>query len=260
MEISHEVPKSILEQSKYFNDYQYALVHLLEKDEDYKNHFLKCKEEGIPIYLDNSLHELGEAIGGEILMKWVNILEPKYVFIPDVWEDFDLTLRNAKHYKQYQYPESTTPVAVVQATSLHEANICYRLLKDLGYRKIAFSYGASYYKEFYPNLNVNFAKALGRLHVISKLYELGTISKNDNIHLLGCASPIEFLFQKEFPFIKSIDTSNPIMSALEGVKYGELLNHNKPVANMNSHFDFKVKSEDLILIYYNVKKFKNIFL
>ena len=47
MKISHEVPICLLEDSLDFNDYQYCLPHLLDKDEDYKNFFYKAKQEGV---------------------------------------------------------------------------------------------------------------------------------------------------------------------------------------------------------------------
>jgi predicted peroxiredoxin len=89
IKVSHEVPFCLLGDSLSFNDYQYALPHLLEENEQYRDHFLKCKENGVEIYLDNSLHELGYAMDDEILIKWMNILQPSTFFIPDAWEDKD---------------------------------------------------------------------------------------------------------------------------------------------------------------------------
>ena len=37
MKISHEVPKCLLNNSREFNDYDYCLPHLLDKDEHYRN-------------------------------------------------------------------------------------------------------------------------------------------------------------------------------------------------------------------------------
>jgi len=258
MKISHETSKCLLNNSKHFNDYQYALVHLLEKDKKYREHFLNCKKEGIPIYLDNSLHELGTSIGGEILLKWINILEPENVFVPDVWEDKTQTLVNAKHWKQFKYPENTTPVAVVQAKSYGEAFECYHLLKELGYQKIAFSYGASYYNEVSHHPNKDMGKALGRIIVISMLFKAGIISKTDRVHLLGCSIPQEFGWYKDHPYIESIDTSNPIMAALEGIKYSKKGLDSKPKANMNDFFDIDGKKVDYGLVLHNTKLFREI--
>jgi hypothetical protein len=62
MKFSHEVPLCLLEDSLEFNDYDYALVHLLDKDKDYVDFFMKAKQQGRYIILDNSLHELGHSL------------------------------------------------------------------------------------------------------------------------------------------------------------------------------------------------------
>lgn len=258
MKVSHEVPLCLLEDSKHFNDYQYALVHLLEENEEYRNHFIDCRDENIPIYLDNSLHELGTAIGGDTLLKWVNILEPQHVFVPDVWEDKNTTLVQAKAWAKIPYPLNTTPIAVVQAKNYGEALECYIILKDLGYETIAFSYGASYYNDISSHPNPHMGKALGRIQVISKLYKDGIIQDTDQIHLLGCSIPQEFGWYKNFDFIKSIDTSNPVMAALEGLKYAGSGLHFKPSANMNNYLNVSKDSIDIELLAHNLVEFRKI--
>jgi len=59
MKVSHEVPLCFLEESLKFNDYDYCLPHLMDQYEEYKNFFLKSKNDGRYIMMDNSLHELG---------------------------------------------------------------------------------------------------------------------------------------------------------------------------------------------------------
>jgi hypothetical protein len=103
--ISHEVPFCLLEESLSFCDYQYALPHLLESNEEYRNHFLKCKEQGIEIYLDNSLHELGYSMNDDILLKWIEILQPTTFFIPDVWEDTSRSIVNARRWANIKVPK-----------------------------------------------------------------------------------------------------------------------------------------------------------
>jgi hypothetical protein len=258
IKISHETPRCLLEKSKTFNDYQYALVHLLEEDEEYKNYFIQCKNEGIPIYLDNSLHELGEAIGGKILMKWVNILEPENIFVPDVWMDKDATIQNAEEWIKFTYPKNTTPVAVVQGKNFKEAEECYIALKKLGYNKIAMSYGADWYAEKFTEFDIDKAKMMGRISTIKQMFYNDVIKKDDRVHLLGCSLPQEFGWYENCSYIESIDTSNPVMAALEGIKYEEHGLDFKPKANMNTYFNVDVKNINLDLVLYNVKMFKKI--
>ena len=124
----------------------------------------------------------------------------------------------------------------MQAKTIHEASLCTKAYKDLGYGKICFSYGASYYNDVVPHPNKDLGKALGRLSVISALYKTKIISQNDRIHLLGCAVPQEFGWYKGYECIESIDTSNPVMAALEGTWYEDHGLNSKPKANMNDYY------------------------
>ena len=258
IKISHEVPFCLLEQSLKFNDYQYALPHLLESNEEYRNHFLKCKENGVEIYLDNSLHELGYAMDDTTLIKWMKILEPSTFFIPDVWEERDASVINARRWANIEVPEGVTKCAVVQARSIHEAITCTQSYKDLGYKKIAYSYGASYYNEMCPHPNKDLGKAIGRFIVLSFLYEQDILTKFDRVHLLGTASPIEFGMYKDIECIESIDTSNPIMAAIGEMPYTKMGLHMKPIANMNKYQDVSIDFVNEDLVEFNVEMFKKI--
>jgi hypothetical protein len=258
VKISHEVPLCLLKDSINFNHYDYALVHLLDQEPEYAKYFIEVKEKGRYIILDNSLHELGESYGDEGLLKWINILKPQEFIIPDVWEDKDASLVNAKKWASIELPNGVEKVVVVQAKSLYEARICYQTYKDLGYKKIAFSYGASYYNDLIPHPNKDLGKALGRLSVISSLLNDQIISQTDRIHLLGCSVPQEFGWYHGFNCIESIDTSNPVMAALEGIRYRNSGLKTKPIANMNNYFNVNAMDINLDLLYYNVNKFKSI--
>ena len=258
IKISHEVPFCLLEQSLDFCDYQYALPHLPESNEEYRNHFLKCKEMGVEIYLDNSLHELGYAMDDATLIKWMEILEPSTFFIPDVWEEKDASVVNARRWANIKVPEGVTKCAVVQAKSMYEAILCTQIYKDLGYKKIAYSYGASYYNEVCPHPNKDFGKAIGRFIVLSSLYEQRILTKFDRVHLLGTASPIEFGMYKNIECIESIDTSNPIMAGIDFQTYNGLGLSRKPTPNMNGSQDGPVNDIQIGVMLYNIRMFREI--
>ena len=258
IKVSHEVPRCLLYDSENFNDYDYALVHLLEEDETYREYFLEARDKGRYIILDNSLHELGHAYNDAGLLKWVEELRPNEFIIPDVWEDRNASVVNARKWASIELPEGVEKVAVVQATTIHEAATCYQTYKDLGYKKIAFSYGASYYNDVVPHPNKDLGKALGRLSVISALYKTKVISQRDKIHLLGCAVPQEFGWYKGYECIESIDTSNPVMAALEGIRYTTAGLDKKPKANMNDYYYMLENEVNWDLLTDNLTKFRYI--
>ena len=208
--------------------------------------------------MDNSLHEVGETYNHKRLHYWVNELEPDEFIVPDVWMDMSLTCAQAKYWRQFEYSENTTPVAVVQGKNDGDAYKCLRTLRDLGYKKIAISYGATWYNDLFPHVNKDLGRALGRLSFISRLFSSGGITKYDRIHLLGCSVPQEFGWYRGFNFIESIDTSNPIMAALEGTMYNESGLTQKPKANMNDHFDIDFSDVDYSLVLHNTTLFREI--
>jgi hypothetical protein len=258
IKISHETPLCLLNDSRRFNDYDYCLPHLLDEEPGYLEYFLESKKQGRYIIMDNSLHELGEAYNHERLIHWINELEPNEFIVPDVWENCVESIQNAEIWNIYDFPEGVEKVAVVQAKTLHEAAQCARAYKDLGYGKICFSYGASYYNDICTHPNKDLGKALGRLMVISTLLRTGELRQDDRIHLLGCAVPQEFGWYEDINCIESIDTSNPVMATLEDVQYRNHGLYKKPKANMNDFFYMLDGQIDYDLLTYNLDMFKKI--
>jgi len=262
MIVNHEVPRCLLKVSPEFNEYDFCLPHLLDQDKDYLSYFKWAKEQGRYIVMDNSLHELKDINGGhgynhDRLRYWINELEPNEFIVPDVWMDCPKTVAQAKYWKQYPYPTNTKPITVIQGHNEHEAYLCADLLYGLGYNKLCVSYGATWYNDFFPHSNVDMGKALGRVRFVQDLLQLKHL-KGLKLHLLGCTIPSEFGWYDNHPQIESIDTSNPVMAALEGIKYKEHGLNSKPKANMNDHFDMEYGELDYNMVSYNVKKFRKI--
>ena len=258
MKVSHEVPRCLLTASPEFNDYDYCLPHLLDIDEEYKQYFINARDTGRYVIMDNSLHELGEAYNHDRLRYWIKELEPNEFIVPDVWMDCHSTAAQAKYWSQFSglYPE-TKFTAVIQGKNKNDAYLCANLLANLGYKKLCVSYGATWYNDFFPHTNADMGKALGRVRFVQGLLKIDHL-KDIKFHLLGCSIPQEFGWYDNNPRIESIDTSNPIMAALEGTLYKESGLDKKPNANMNDHFDIgfeNIKYEDIL---YNAKMFRAI--
>jgi len=258
IKVSHEVPLQLLPQSEKFNDYDYCLPHLLDQYSDYEAYFRKAKQKGRYIIMDNSLHELGEAYNTKRLLYWISELEPNEFIVPDVWENANASVRNAKTWSMVELPEGVTKVAVVQGKSYIEFATSYQTYKWFGYEKIAFSYGASWFQETFQHPNPYVAKMMGRLKTITALYKNNVISDHDNVHLLGCNLPQAFLYYKDFPFIKSIDTSNPVIHGLEGIRYSEGGLLHKSSQKIDKDFTQEVSREQIYNILHNVEMFRTI--
>jgi hypothetical protein len=258
MKLSHEVPFCLLEESREFNDYDYCLPHLLDQNEEYKNFFYESKKMGRYIIMDNSLHELGEAYDTDRLLYWVNELKPDEFIVPDVWEDYEGSVENALKWVKIELPKETTKVVVVQAKSEHEAWVCFGDYILMGYKKIAISYGASWYNKICPHPNKDFGKAIGRFTFVNNLHHQNLIPEDLKLHLLGTSWPLEFGMYKNIPEIETIDTSNPIMAGVESVRYNKMGLISKPKINMNECQDSQLDAHQIGNIKYNVEQFRKI--
>ena len=259
VKVSHELPINLLHKSFDWNDYEYCLPHLLDENEKYQDHFLKAKQSGSYIIMDNSLHELGKAYNEDRLDHWIKTLEPNEFIVPDVWENQTATITNAAYWTHKSFPLSTKKVAVVQAKNFEEALSCYINLKGLGYKKIAFSYGAQYYNDLFPHPNKFVGKMMGRIATIHRLWDMEIITPTDKIHLLGCALPQEFAYYKKLMglgIIESLDTSNPIIHGLKGIKYEHYGLKEKDSTKIDQLEEIKLTSDVLYDINHNLIKFK----
>ena len=257
MKVSHEVPSCLLSASPEFNDYDYCLPHLLDQDDDYLQYFKNAKEAGRYIIMDNLLHELGEAYDYDRLKHWIKEIEPNEFIVPDVWMNCAQTAAQAKYWLQFKYPKNTKITAVIQGENKNQAYLCASLLANLGYKKLCVSYGATWYNDFFPHTNPDMGKALGRVRFVQGLLNLKQL-KDIKFHLLGCSIPQEFGWYDNNPRIESIDTSNPIMAALENTLYNERGLNSKPKANMNDYFNMAWEDVDYLNVLHNTTLFREI--
>ena len=258
VKISHEVPLQLLSQSEEFNDYDYCLPHLLDQFPTYEAYFREAKKKGRYIIMDNSLHELGEAYDTSRLLHWISELKPNEFIVPDVWENSTYSIRNAKEWSSIELPEEVTKVAVVQGKSYTEFATSYQSYKWFGYKKIAFSYGASWFQECFQHPNPDVAKMMGRLKTITNLYKNNIITDFDRVHLLGCNLPQAYFYYKDFKFIESIDTSNPVIHGLKGIRYSEGGLLHKDKEKIDEDFTRETTPQQIEDILYNTKMFRKI--
>ena len=263
MKISHEVPVSLLEESKQFNDYDYALVHLFESlpEKDYYQFYRDSVKAGRHVLLDNSLFELGEAFDSKKFAFWISRLEPTEYVIPDVWCDAKGTMDSASEWLNgpgLAVPKSCQTIGVVQGKTYEEIVDCYKFFASRA-DKVAFSFGNPYYQEICPHPNKHMALALGRIQLMSQLLNDKVIFVNKPHHLLGCALPIEFFFYRDFKFswIDTIDTSSPIVHGMIGTKYEPAGLLNKQEFKMAEMMDSVIDEGLFPILEHNINLFRS---
>ena len=257
MKVSHELPIELMNHSYEWNDIDYCLPHLIDKYDRYRLYFQKARLDQRFIIMDNGLFE-GVKHTTEDLFDKMWLVKPDIFVVPDEWNDSNATLRNAKHW-MFNYkdkvPEDTQFMAVCQGKNMGELITTYQTLLDIGYKHIAFNHSSIAYTEFYPDHKPVFAQMLGRIELIRRLIEKDTVHKHVYHHLLGCSLPQEFMAYSEFEWIKSVDTSNPIIVGSEGVRYGDNGIEYKPKTKIEELFEVDL-SERMDDIKFNINKFK----
>lgn len=264
MLVSHETPISFLHESKAYNDFDYALVHLFETHPEYYS-FFKCSLlEGREVLLDNSIFELKEAFDSEKFAKYVEELKPTYFIVPDVLED---ALGTMDSYNSFRSKYKGLPglwIGAIQGKTYDEIVECYRYM-DAFADYIAISFDFSFYQTIgrSDGLISSYAKLErmcdGRRKLIEMLIKDNIWNHNKPHHLLGCSLAREFKHYTNIPSIRSVDTSNPVVAGILNKRYIKGIGlYEKPSVLLADLIDHEVTGEQADNIFYNALEFKNI--
>jgi len=277
MLISHETPISLLETSRGYNDYDYCLVHLLPEQPEYLKFYKESVDMGRHVLLDNSIFELGTSYNPKEFAFWVKELCPTEYIIPDVLESAEGTIESFKKFSS-DYSLPGRKIGVVQGKTYKEIADCYNYIAPR-VDKIAISFDYSFYlnewntrddymKDTDPlpiwaqglELNKWVRYTLGRAALLYRLYNDKILLPNKKHHLLGCATPWEFILYNNAPFkkdITTIDTSNPIVAAILYKKYNPVYGlHEKWSVKLVDYIGANITREQLELAFYNTSLFR----
>lgn len=260
IKIAHEAPNQIFSLVQSLTDYDYALVHLLDESEEYRDNFLRAKKMGREILLDNSIFELGTAFNGYEYQKWIEQLEPTWYIVPDVLEDMKGTLENLLQWKKYK--SKSKRIAVLQGKSYSELVQCYLSFVEEGIDKIAVPFDCTdvwinllpFKKEVYRSKFHIWME--GRVEFIKRLVQEPFFNPHIPLHMLGCSLPQEYLEYKNYSFIDSMDSSNPVIHGLKGIRYGQFGLQDKESVKLFTLIDSDVNFQQIEDIKYNIGVFK----
>lgn len=256
MKISHELPIDLLPYSYKWNDFDYCLPKFLNIPE-YKEYFIQARKDGRFIILDNGLFE-GETYNEKQLFNFIEEIKPDIFIVPDSWNNKNKTLNNAIRWKNIEssLPYPSKLMVVIQSESLDEAIELYDyLVNTLQYDHIAFNHSLDMYNNLFPHKNKLVSQMMGRMMLINHLDKFHLLQDKVYHHLLGCSLPQEFAYYQGYSFINSVDTSNPIMNGIYGIRYEEEGLFTKPFLKIESVLEKNnlPRFEDII---FNVKKFR----
>ena len=260
MLVSHETPISFLDESREYNDYDYALVHLFETDPEYYNFFKVSKTLGREVLLDNSIFELGKAFDPKKFATYIKELEPTYYVVPDVLEDSRETVSSFHKFRMDYAGLPGLKIGVVQGKTYQELVECYKYMADnADYIAISFDY--SWYQTITyccPSWILD-EQSKGRKRLINMLIEDGIWDHSKPHHLLGCSLASEFKHYRHIESIRSLDTSNPVVAGILNKRYYKDIGlFEKPCVLLAELINAELNEEQERDILYNVNEFKNL--
>ena len=265
--IAHETPLSIMKSENHFmiNDYTYVLLHKLIEDPEYYNAVKDIMNVGAStgtshqVYLDNSCFELGTSLSNELLYEWCQKLLPSVVILPDTLGNKEATISQTNEFLA-SYPDTAGyGMAVIQGDSPDEMLECYQEFRDQrvgDYEQDIYMIGIPFVYSWVEKDPLTQARE--RIKLLKLLKDSRIVDRNRAHHLLGTWQAREFNYYGDYNWIRSIDTSNPIMAAIDGSKYTDMGLNEKPIATFDSSYHMNISDIDMDLLYYNVNKFKEI--
>lgn len=261
--VSHEVPKKLLQESRKFNDYDYALVHLFKEDEEYYNFFKESLRMGRTVYLDNSLFELEQMFDHEEFAHYVKELgqinpDNFFYIVPDVLEDGEKTIKSFKEFKKI-ISKNNLPgkiIGVVQGDTLESTVECYEFMSSQA-DVIAISFDYSWYEDIFNKEENKYHSWMKGRQFLMNILKTRNILSTKPHHLLGCGLPQEFKMYSGGGYsVRSVDTSNPVVLGMHGIKYSDDGVNTKVSTKLVDLFERVSTDEEMKIINHNIKKFK----
>lgn len=257
----HEAPKSMFNEVQRITAGDYALVHLFEKDPEYYNMFKKAVAKGREVILDNSIFELGKAFDAEKYAEWISRLKPTYYIVPDVLEDGPATTKQFFDFIKMYPGLPGEIIGVAQGKSKKEFIECYKAIEPYC-DVVAISFDYSWLITTIEDNNKWVRLYRGRQKLLLELESEGIINTDKPHHLLGIALPQEIRLYGDLQrlgrlqWIHSVDTSNPVVHGLKGVRYKEYGLTRKETQKLCTLIDAQPTGRERDIATYNIKKFR----
>lgn len=260
MRIAHEAPLSIFDKVQEVTDIDYALVHLYEENPTYLNKFIEAVQKGRHVILDNSVFELEEAFDSDRFLYWINKTAPTEYIIPDVLEDSVGTVTRMMDWIALYQKRVTTgskTIGVIQGADYDDLVWCYECVAPK-VDKVAISFDYSF---MCPENNYTAPTRCevfmrGRQRVLAQLLKDKVIDESKPHHLLGCFLPQEFIAYKDYKWVDTIDTSNPVVHGINNISYEDFGLREKVKTKLIDYMNEELTLEQTYTIMNNIKRFK----
>jgi len=251
--LATELPLDGMEELIGYTDYNFVIAPTYIKYPLYAEFYKRERQRGAYTILDNGAFE-GQLVSVSDLLRIIEDLKPDEVVAPDIIGDRDATLDAADKFMHALDP-STIDFKVQfcpQGKCLHEWLECYRELWTIGNSHISlharkgFVYGISYVTKvnrddyFHMKALNNFksmeASESIRMMFFSLIMAYGDVIHSVPHHLLGLGDVKALRFYSQCSFVRSVDTSFPITTAIEGTCLNRQTKKPKVYLDYEAHF------------------------
>lgn len=237
MKIACESPICLVnEESRYWNDFDYALAPFFEKHEEYYAFFVESLKANREVLVDNSPFNSDNPIeaadySGRIrkLVKDSKTDNDKLLMyiIPYVEDNCDETIKLVKEYGRRFKKLPGRAVGVLQGKTTIELYKCYHDLYPL-VDIIAIPARSKAYEAFFDIMQAQTPKpdqwVHGRELLLEEFYHSGWLTKDKPLHLLGAIYPDEPSYYNHFHkdlsnFVDSVNLANPVIQGSNSLEY-----------------------------------------
>lgn len=216
---------------RYFGngDFHLLLSHLVEASNDYTAHYIRQRQLGAYLVLDNSAHEFSAGQNAEKLATQALALRAQEVVVPDVLEDADATIQGAVSAMEVWIEGgafrdlSPALMYVPQGKTVEDWSGClnelvqiHKYMAKRTFVQTTFTVGLSKDYEVWDG---------GLLFLIKRYLRPMVIRLADekirmNVHLLGWGRDLWVLNEiaREYPWLRSTDSAKPFVYALNGTR------------------------------------------
>lgn len=251
MKLSFITPEGSLEELATYSDLHLIIANFVVPGSKYTE-FFKSRNEHV--IMDCGTFEVGKPMTQKDIIKRAQLVNADEVVAPDILFDWEGTVFNAQNFidtiTTCTHPYDRIPASeddthfvkpfkvmvVPQGKTPNEWLKCYEHLVDLN--------GVDVIGLSCLSVPHCFSKITGvqtimenRLLCVQQLINEGMVYDEYEYHLLGLGNPLELLYQKQHKWIRSCDTSSPIVHGINDVLYDPYLGLMQP--KIKTKLDFK---------------------
>ncbi|SHJ72250.1 hypothetical protein SAMN02745244_03113 [Tessaracoccus bendigoensis DSM 12906] len=195
---------------------------------NYMAYYSSARDRGRCLILDNGVMELGYALSSSELFDLIDVLRPSFVTPPEVLHDGPETMRLTNQFitdlDRRRSADSVEVLGVAHGSSLREWTQTFdALATNPRIARIGIPYDVPFAVPGESERVDQLGQWAHRRMFLTEFVSQRYADRVKDVHLLGLAHPMELVMQSRHTFIRSHDSSWPVMAAVRGINYDETL-------------------------------------